>query len=36
LTFIKVPPGDAGHPVCLDTPTEIHLDTFSIVRIGIK
>jgi hypothetical protein len=29
----KVPPGIAGHPVCLDTLTEIHLRLLSIVGI---
>jgi hypothetical protein len=32
----KVPPGDAGHPVCLDSPTDIHLELFKIVDTDIK
>jgi hypothetical protein len=32
----KVPPGIAGHPVCLDTLTEIHLRLLSIVGIVLK
>ena len=32
----KVPPGDAGHPVCLDTSTEIRLRLLVIVGIILK
>lgn len=32
----KVPPGVAGHPVCLDISTEIHLKLFGIVGIVLK
>jgi hypothetical protein len=32
----KVPPGDAGHPVCLDTSTEIRLQLLRIVAFVLK
>jgi hypothetical protein len=32
----KVPPGDAGHPVCLDTPIEVRLKLLRIVGIVSK
>jgi hypothetical protein len=32
----KVPPGDAGHPVCLDTYTEIRLEFFRSIDIILR
>jgi hypothetical protein len=32
----KVPPGDAGHPVCLDISIEIRLVNFTIVDMVLK
>jgi hypothetical protein len=36
LRSSKVPPGDAGHPVCLDTSTNIHLALFTFANIVLR
>jgi hypothetical protein len=36
LHYSKVPPGDAGHPVCLDTSIEIRLKLFTTVDMVLR